>query len=323
MTLLSKKHIDYVVNLNSEMSKQSYEHWLSEHLRMNGLYWGIMTLVTLKSLDSLPRQSIIDFVLSCVDKRSGGFGAYPQHDGHILSTLSAVQILSILGALDELDKESVIKFTKNLQLPNGSFQGDSFGETDTRFVYTALSILSILEGLEEELVNKSLDYLKQCENFDGAYGMRPGAESHGAQVFTVIASFAICNRLDLVNDKLSSWLSERQVKNGGLNGRPEKLPDVCYSWWILSPLAILKKLKWIDLSKLEQFILDCQDDEGGVSDRKGNQTDVYHTCFSLTGLSIINDELYEGNKYDMDSIDPVYCMPYSATKTFKPWPYKS
>lgn len=322
MTLLSKKHIDYVVNLNSEMSKQSYEHWLSEHLRMNGLYWGIMTLVTLKSLDSLPRQSIIDFVLSCFDKKSGGFGAYPQHDGHILSTLSAVQIMSILGAVDQLDKEPIIEFTKNLQLPNGAFQGDSFGETDTRFVYTAFSILSILEGLEGELIEKSLKYLKQCENFDGAYGMRPGAESHGAQVFTVVASFAIVNRLDLINEKLSSWLSERQVKNGGLNGRPEKLPDVCYSWWILSPLAILKKLRWIDLAKLEEFILDCQDSDGGVSDRSGNQSDVYHTCFSLTGLSIINDELYEGKKYDMDSIDPVYCMPYSVTKKFKSWPYK-
>ena len=29
------------------------------------------------------------------------------------------------------------------------------------------------------------------------------------------------------------WLSERQTKSGGLNGRPEKLPDVCYSWYIV------------------------------------------------------------------------------------------
>ena len=38
----------------------------------------------------------------------------------------------------------------------------------------------------------------------------------------------------------------RQTVGGGLNGRPEKLPDVCYSWWILSALAIMRRLHWID-----------------------------------------------------------------------------
>jgi hypothetical protein len=40
-------------------------------------------------------------------------------------------------------------------------------------------------------------------------------------------------------DVLGWWLSERQCDSGGLNGRPEKQADVCYSWWILSALAIL------------------------------------------------------------------------------------
>ena len=32
-------------------------------------------------------------------------------------------------------------------------------------------------------------------------------------------------------------------------GRPEKLPDVCYSWWVLSSLKIIGKLHWIDKVK--------------------------------------------------------------------------
>ena len=36
-------------------------------------------------------------------------------------------------------------------------------------------------------------------------------------------------RLDVIDaDLLGWWLAERQLKSGGLNGRPEKLPDVCY-----------------------------------------------------------------------------------------------
>lgn len=41
---------------------------------------------------------------------------------------------------------------------------------------------------------------------------------------------------------LGWWLCERQCDSGGLNGRPEKQADVCYSWWILSALRILGKV---------------------------------------------------------------------------------
>ena len=54
-------------------------------------------------------------------------------------------------------------------------------------------------------------------------------------------------------------------------GRPEKLPDVCYSWWVLASLKIIGRLHWIDKRKLEAFILACQDDEtGGFADRPGD-----------------------------------------------------
>ena len=60
------------------------------------------------------------------------------------------------------------------------------------------------------------------------------------------------------HDLLGEWLCERQLPNGGLNGRPEKLEDVCYSWWVLSSLAMIDRLHWIDRGKLISFILSCQ-----------------------------------------------------------------
>ena len=61
-------------------------------------------------------------------------------------------------------------------------------------------------------------------------------------------------------------LCERQTKSGGLNGRPEKLQDVCYSWWCLSALSILGRLHWIDQQALTDFILDCQVSNWGRMD---------------------------------------------------------
>jgi len=39
----------------------------------------------------------------------GGFGAHPDHDAHILSTLSAIQILVMQDALDKVDADRVVK----------------------------------------------------------------------------------------------------------------------------------------------------------------------------------------------------------------------
>lgn len=107
------------------------------------------------------------------------------------------------------------------------------------------------------------------------------------------------------------WISERQVKGGGLNGRPEKLPDSCYGWWDLSPLAIIGKLDWIDRNQLIDFLLGTQDaDSGGFADRKEDATDVYHTCFSLAGLSLLQFP-------NIEPVDPRFCLPLEVTQKMK------
>lgn len=79
------------------------EYWLTEHLRLNGVYWGLTALHILGHPDALPRDQTIDFVLSC-QSDNGGFGAAPGHDAHMLYTVSAVQILITIDAVDELEK---------------------------------------------------------------------------------------------------------------------------------------------------------------------------------------------------------------------------
>ena len=95
-----------------------------------------------------------------------------------------------------------------------------------------------------------------CRNFDGGFGAVPGAESHAGQIFCCVGALSIGNALHYVDeDLLGWWLSERQCDSGGLNGRPEKQADVCYSWWILSSLSILGRVRFCIIF---DFILDWQ-----------------------------------------------------------------
>lgn len=139
------------------------------------------------------------------------------------------------------------------------FAGDEWGETDTRFLYSALNALSLLDALHLVDMDIAVNHVLACQNVDGAFGASPGAESHAAQVFTCVGALAIAGRLDAIDaDKLGGWLSERQLPNGGFNGRPEKLEDVCYSWWVMSSLAMIDRLHWIDHAAITKFVLSCQ-----------------------------------------------------------------
>lgn len=86
---------------------------------------------------------------------------------------------------------------------------------------------------------------------------------------------------------------------------------------------MLGKLEWIDREKLADFILNSQVNfpfqycffkifskdcvNGGISDRPGNMTDIFHTFFGISGLSLMG---YPG----LEEIDPVFALPRELTK---------
>lgn len=71
---------------------------------------------------------------------------------------------------------------------------------------------------------------------------------------------------------------------------------------MLSSLAIIGRLHWIDAKSLENFVLACQDTEtGGFSDRPGDMPDPYHTLFGLAALSLLGHTAVK-------QVNPTYCM---------------
>ncbi|CAH0751089.1 unnamed protein product [Diatraea saccharalis] len=260
----------------------------------------------------MPKGEIIEFITSCQDSESGGISASIGHDPHILYTLSAVQVLAMYDRLDAIDVDGVVRYIVSLQQEDGSFDGDKWGEVDTRFSFCAVMILSLLHRLDAININKTVDFVLSCMNFDCGFGSKPGSESHAGLIYCCVGTLSICKRMDALRaDELAWWLCERQLPSGGLNGRPEKLPDLCYSWWVMSSLSMLNRIHWVDKKSLEQFILACQDSEtGGFSDRPGDIPDPFHTVFGLAGLSLLGDT-------SIKLVNPTYCMPQETIDRLK------
>ncbi len=268
MPFVPLAHRAYIKRVSEDSA--AYEYAVSEHLRMSGVYWAATALDLVDQRDALDGPAIVEFVLEC-QHANGGFGGNVGHDPHILYTLSAVQLLVLFDALERLDAARVLAYVAALQQTDGSFCGDEWGEVDTRFSYCALCCASLLGRLDALDVPRAVAFVKACENFDGGYGCVPGGESHAGQVFTCVGALAIAGELgQCQTDLLGWWLAERQTPKGGLNGRPQKDADVCYSWWVLSALCLLEREHWIDGAALRAFILACQDEEhGGISDKPG------------------------------------------------------
>uniref|UniRef100_A0AC34QPA9 Geranylgeranyl transferase type-2 subunit beta n=2 Tax=Panagrolaimus sp. JU765 TaxID=591449 RepID=A0AC34QPA9_9BILA len=299
--LLKEKHAEFILKYGK--TDNLFEYVMSEHLRLSGLYWCLTALDIMGDCD----KADIDLIISVVQEAKnddGGYGGAKNHESHVLHTLCAVQVLLTLNKTELIDVDGIVGFIKNLQQEDGSFNGmPKENDNDTRFSMCALATLYLLNKLDEIDVEKAVNYVLSCYNFDGGFGTYPKSESHAGQIYCCLGVLAITNNLQRIDtNKTARWLAERQCPSGGLCGRPEKLPDVCYSWWVLASLAILNKQNWIDKKTLVEFILASQDDElGGIADRPGDETDPFHTVFGLAGLSIMGFD-------DLSPVDPVFCM---------------
>lgn len=59
---------------------------------MNGIYWGLTVMDLMSALDRMDRAEVVAFVRQC-QQPNGGIGASINHDPHMLTTLSAIQVI--------------------------------------------------------------------------------------------------------------------------------------------------------------------------------------------------------------------------------------
>lgn len=149
---VAEKHYNYLLNLDSTKDQYAIGFFMNEHLKLPGAYWCISALSLLDKLDDKRKDEMVEFIKNC-QCENGGIGGNIQHDAHITCSLYAVLILSQYDALDAIDTEALAKYVAGLQKEDGSFSGDS------RFSYTAISCLTLLNRLDLIDVKKAREFV--------------------------------------------------------------------------------------------------------------------------------------------------------------------
>ncbi|XP_014632032.1 farnesyltransferase GMERA1A isoform X2 [Glycine max] len=219
-------------------------------------YWIFHSIALLgESVDDELEDNTIDFLNRCQDP-NGGYAGGPGQMPHIATTYAAVNTLITLGgqkSLASINRDKLYGFLRRMKQSNGGFRMHDEGEIDVRACYTAISVASVLNILDDELIKNVGDYILSCQTYEGGIAGEPGSEAHGGYTFCGLATMILIgevNRLDL--PRLVEWAVFRQGKECGFQGRTNKLVDGCYSFWQGGAVALLQRLSSIINKQMEE-----------------------------------------------------------------------
>ncbi|KAI9176800.1 hypothetical protein LWI28_007362 [Acer negundo] len=255
-------------------------------------YWILHSIALLgESIDARLEDRTIDFLSRCQDP-DGGYGGGPGQMPHLATTYAAVNSLITLGdekSLSSIDRDKIYRFLLSMKDPNGAFRMHDAGEMDVRACYTAISVASVLNILDDELVRDVGNYILSCQTYEGGISGEPGSEAHGGYTFCGLATMILINevdRLDLAT--LLDWVVFRQGVEGGFQGRTNKLVDGCYSFWQGGIFALLQRFHTIigeSMTLLDAGQANCAD-----SPQTTVESDISDGEESLHGTSSSGDE---------------------------------
>jgi geranylgeranyl transferase type-1 subunit beta len=265
--------------------------------------------------------SVSEELRRCYDSVSGGFCPVRLSDFTTTATLTmthcALRVLEAVGALDNalrswLPASKVAEFVTACHVQTGNLAGGfaafpGSAEVDVRFTYSALMALrgvglSVREaGIDGECVTQFL--LRSVSVMDGGFASVPGgAEAHGGMTFCGVASLCLLGRLhepDLADlrrrlkrycvMRVGTSFCDGAAGAVGIQGRPNKPCDTCYTYWVGCSLAMLG-VGWSDeaVEGTVNFALACQDTtSGGIAKEEDACSDPMHTCLALSGLAVI------------------------------------
>lgn len=140
---------------------------------------------------------VIGFLTKCRCP-TGGFAGGPGQYAHLAPTYAAVNALCLIGtpaAYCAIDKPSLLQFLWSVrETETGAFRMHVDGEIDVRGAYCAVSAAKLVDISpvdERQLFAGTVDWIVECQTYEGGMGGVPDQEAHGGYTFCGIAALAL------------------------------------------------------------------------------------------------------------------------------------
>ncbi|VDD74190.1 unnamed protein product [Mesocestoides corti] len=271
--------------------------------RLTLLHFSISGLALLNELSVIDSEHFIDFIYGHqihpskeLGDKHDSYPSLPYDSCHVTTDYSALVALLILGDdLGRVNRQAVVDGILALQTCNGNLMNGSLfcPEFDARFIFSAVASAYILDKLDQLNLDAFEKFFVGSITYEGAFGKLPKLESHAGITYCALASLKLMNRLDKVfpagsfqRQKLINWLLSRQ--RGGFNGRSQKEPDTCYTFWVGASLKMLDAHKYVEKKSLLEFVCSSYDPiVGGFMRSPDASVDLLHSYMTLAGLSCL------------------------------------
>lgn len=255
---------------------------------------------TVEAFESIDRAGIYNFFLSMHDKETGGFS---MHDDGEIDTRGTFCVLSVARLLNILTPELVkgaADFLLSCQSYEGGFGGEPFNEAHGGYNFCAVAGLIIL-GEAHRLDLDGLRRWLYCRQLplEGGFSGRTNKLVDSCYSFWQGAAAALVNVIEVNGTDISDLEYWKSSMDGGgyVKGDSTKKIDEYVPRMVKIDETSENGPVIYNQYALQRYILHCaQAMDGGMVDKPGKYKDFYHSCYSLSGLSIAQNFVMPGNK---------------------------
>ncbi|KAK3940887.1 terpenoid cyclases/protein prenyltransferase alpha-alpha toroid [Diplogelasinospora grovesii] len=211
--------------------------------------------------------------------------------------------------VEDFDTQALARYILSSQTYDGGFAESSMHEPHAGYAYCAISALSLLD---RPLENNSKGYHESRIVKEGIKDMPGLVHWLASRQFIYLEPSGEEAKDEDEDDRVNFYQppnlaglttldEEEDAKYVGFNGRCNKVADTCYCWWVGGALANLgREEDLITKDATRRFLLEkAQHRIGGFGKHAGSPPDVYHACFGLAALAIMDGGAQKGmNEFD-------------------------
>ena len=275
----------------------------------------LLIISTPESLETIDRPALLSFYRSLKDDASGGFRVQQNGEMDVRGSYTVLALCSLLGLLPSAPDlfSGTAEFLLACQSYEGGFGGEPGCEAHGGYTFCSIAGLVILGQLHRARLRDLSRWLVHRQTaLEGGFQGRTNKLVDACYSFWQGACFLMLPPTAVMRRRVRSGLGssasrspassdalDRPGSGAVLSPSSSAPPTLSTSAASLdidddgaaADVALVPDDVLMDRARLQRYTLWCsQDPAGGLRDKPGKSRDFYHSCYSLSGLSIAQQD---------------------------------